>query len=68
VVELAQEADVPVLVVVGDIYADELPSDALDGLQVVSLVERFGSDRARTATTECVEEVVAEALSARARG
>ncbi|MBV8305325.1 MAG: glycerate kinase, partial [Acidimicrobiia bacterium] len=42
VVDLAREAGVPVLVVVGDIYAEELPAGALDGLEVVSLVERFG--------------------------
>jgi glycerate kinase len=68
VVEMAREADVPVLVVVGDIYADELPTDALDGLEVVSLVERFGAERAHTATTACVGEVVTEALRARATG
>jgi glycerate kinase len=68
VVEMAREADVPVLVVVGDIYVDELPRGALDGLEVVSLVERFGPERALTTTTACVGEVVADALSARATG
>ena len=68
VVDLAREAGVQVLVVVGDIYADELPAGALDGLEVVSLVERFGPDRARRSTVACVEEVVSEALSSRATG
>ena len=68
VVDLAREAGVPVLVVVGDIYADELPAGALDGLEVVSLVQRFGPDRARRSTVACVEEVVSEALSSRATG
>src|SRR5436305_12209982 len=63
VVDLAREADVPVLVVVGDIYADELSPEVLDGLEVVSLVERFGPDKARQDVTECIEDVVAEALS-----
>jgi glycerate kinase len=68
VVELAREADVPVLVVVGDIYADELPPAALEGLEVISLVERFGSDKAREDTTACVQEVVSETLRSRAGG
>ncbi|MBV8236943.1 MAG: glycerate kinase [Acidimicrobiia bacterium] len=68
VVDLAREAGVRVLVVVGDIYADELPAGALDGLEVVSLVQRFGPDRARRSTVACVEEVVSEALSSRATG
>jgi glycerate kinase len=65
VIELASDLDVPVLVVVGDIYRDELAPGALADLDVVSLVERFGPDRARTATTACVEEVVIEALRSR---
>ena len=68
VVDLAREAGVQVLVVVGDIYADELPAGALDGLEVVSLVQRFGPDRARRSAAACVEEVVFEALSSRATG
>jgi glycerate kinase len=68
VVELAREVGVPVLVVVGDIYADELPPGTLDGLEVVSLVERFGPEKAREDTTACVEEAVREALRSRAGG
>ena len=68
VVDLAREVDAPVLIVVGDIYRDEVPSGALEGLDVVSLVERFGPERARAATTVCVEEVVADALRSRAAG
>jgi glycerate kinase len=68
VVELAADAAVAVLVVAGDIYVDELPPGALDNLQVVSLVQRFGAQKAREDVTACVEEVVAEALRTRAGG
>jgi glycerate kinase len=68
VVELASDAAVAVLVVAGDIYVDELPPGALDNLQVVSLVQRFGAQKAREDVTACVEEVVAEALRTRAGG
>jgi glycerate kinase len=68
VVELASDAAAAVLVVAGDIYVDELPPGALDNLQVVSLVQRFGAQKARDDVTACVEEVVAEALRTRAGG
>jgi hypothetical protein len=45
--------------------------EVVDGLaapparpEVVSLVERFGVDRARTDTVACIEEVAAEVLAA----
>ncbi len=59
VVALARELQVPVLVVVGDVDWDgvgALPAP------VVSLTERFGRERARADTLECVREVVAERL------
>jgi glycerate kinase len=65
VVEVARETGVPVLVVAGDVYRDELRPSELEGLEVVSLVERFGGDRARDDVLQCVEEVVAEALRSR---
>jgi glycerate kinase len=65
VVEVAREAGVPVLVVVGDVYRDELPAAELERLEVVSLVERFGEDRARHDVLGCVQEVVTDALSSR---
>src|SRR5437588_161763 len=68
VVELAREVGVPAPVVVGDIYTDELPAGALDGLEVVSLVERFGPEKAREDVIACVEEVVGDALRTRAGG
>jgi glycerate 2-kinase len=59
VAELAASCDVPTLAVVGEVLDGvEVP----DGLEVVSLVERFGDERARAATTACIEEVVAERL------
>jgi glycerate kinase len=65
VVEVARELGVPVLVVVGDVYRDELPATDLERLEVVSLVERFGEDRARNDVLRCVHEVVAETLRTR---
>lgn len=54
VVDLAGEVGVPVLVVAGEVFDDV---DAR--IQVVSLVERFGRDRAMTDVLTCVAEVVA---------
>ena len=59
VAELAHQAGVPVLVVAGDVYADELP----DHVEVVSLVDRFGDERARRDVLTCVETVVRERLT-----
>lgn len=59
VAELAREAGVPVLVVAGDVYADELP----DHVEVVSLVARFGAEPARRDVLACVETVVRERLT-----
>ena len=57
VVELAGEAAVPVLVVAGEIYDDPPPVPA------VSLVERFGRDRATGEALECVRSAVREHLA-----
>jgi glycerate kinase len=52
VLELAAANDVPVLAVVGEV----LDGVALpDGIEVVSLVERFGDRRAREHARECLE-------------
>jgi glycerate kinase len=61
VVDLAAAAGVPVLVVAGDIVAGEVPELAAT-VQVVSLVARFGLDRALADVAGCVEEVVRTAL------
>ncbi len=58
VAELAAEVAVPVLAVVGRVY-----DDVDDRVPVVSLVERFGEDRALHDTTACVTEAVAEHLA-----
>jgi len=63
VVELAVAAGGPVLVVAGDVLfddlpADELPADLPASVEVVSLVARFGRDRAMADPCGCVEEVV----------
>jgi len=56
---LAVAAGVPVLVVAGEVDTDAIPPDWRDGVvEVVSLVDRFGSEKATTDTLECVREVV----------
>jgi len=57
VVTLAEELGVPVLVVAGEVIED-LP----EGLDAVSLTERFGGERSRLDTLACIEEVVQERL------
>ena len=58
VVELAAEAGVPVLVVVGEVLEGITPP-----AEVCSLVERFGMERAMLDPLTCVEEIVAERLT-----
>lgn len=59
VVELAAEFGVPVLVVAGEVF------DAVgDRAETVSLVERFGRERAMADTVSCVTEAVADYLAA----
>ncbi|MEO5678228.1 MAG: glycerate kinase [Acidimicrobiales bacterium] len=63
VVALAGSAGVPVAAVVGDADPDvEVPA----GVEVVSLVDRFGEARARHETATCLTEVVAQLLAERA--
>ncbi len=58
VASLAAEVGVPVLAVVGQVY------DGVDDrVPVVSLVERFGQERAVSDTTACVTEAVAAHLA-----
>jgi glycerate kinase len=62
VAELADEAAVPVVAIVGEVF------DGLgDRLEVISLVGRFGAERARTDTAVCIEAVAAELLAGRSR-
>ena len=60
VAELAAAHGVPVLAVVGDVLEGVTVPE---GLEVVSLVERYGEDRAWSQTTRCIEEVVRERLA-----
>ena len=63
VLEQAVAAGVPALVVVGDREADATPPDSPGGsASVVSLVERFGSEEARSNTLGCIETVIEEHL------
>lgn len=61
VLRLAAEAGVPALVIAGDIVEEELP-DLPPSVVVVSLVRRFGAERAMGDVPGCVEEVVAAHL------
>lgn len=61
VAALAAEAGVPLLVVVGQVYGEV--ATAVEG-PVVSLVERFGEERAMTDTAACIEEIVSSHLAA----
>ncbi|HVF74708.1 MAG TPA: glycerate kinase [Acidimicrobiales bacterium] len=58
VLELAAEAGVPALVVAGQVF-ERGPADAT----FVSLVERFGEERARAETTACIEDAVTAYLT-----
>lgn len=64
VAELGRAAGVPVVAVVGEVVPDLAVAPA-EGLEVVSLVERFGDERARGDTLRCVEEAVGEVLGRR---
>jgi glycerate kinase len=66
VVDLATDAGVPVLVVARDVVAGELP-ELPPTAQVVSLVARFGRERATADLAGCVAEVVDEAVRDRPR-
>jgi len=57
-VELAAEFEVPVLVVAGELF-----DGAEDRVDSVSLVERFGRERAMADTLACITEVVADRLA-----
>ena len=58
VADLAAELGVPVLAVVGRVF-----DDVHDRIPVISLVERFGEERALHDTTTCVTEAVATHLA-----
>jgi glycerate kinase len=57
VAELAGQAGVPVVANAGEVF-DRVG----DRIRAVSLVDRFGEDRARTDTLACIEEVTAALL------
>lgn len=65
VAEMAAAAAVPCVAVVGEVVPD-LAVEIAAGLEVVSLVERFGEHRARHDTVSCVQEAVAAVLAAHA--
>ena len=60
VAALAQRLGVPVVAIAGQVY--DLAPDRIDA---VSLVERFGEERARTDTLRCIEEVTTDILKRR---
>jgi len=60
VASLAADAGVPVVAIAGEVF------DGMGArIEAVSLVERFGEDRARGDTIRCIEEAVADLLAAR---
>jgi glycerate kinase len=61
VVDLATEAGVPVLIIAGEVRADELP-ELPASVRLVSLVGRFGHERATGDPTGCIAEVVDSAV------
>lgn len=61
VVDLAAEFDVPVMAVAGAVY-----DGAAERVEAISLVERFGEERATSATTDCITEAVSAWLADRA--
>jgi glycerate kinase len=63
VVELAADAGVPVLAVVGDVY-----DDADTRVETIALAARFGRERAFDHALDCVEFAVSEWLSERSCG
>ena len=64
----ARRAGVPVLVVAGAVGPGGMDAEATGpGVEVVSLVDRFGPARAMSDPADAVEEVVAGALSERSR-
>jgi glycerate kinase len=65
VVDLATAAGVPVLVIGGEVVTSEVP-DLPATVDVVSLVARFGRDRAIADVAGCVGEVVESHLTERA--
>ncbi|HEX6237060.1 MAG TPA: glycerate kinase [Acidimicrobiales bacterium] len=61
VADLAAAAGVPCVALVGEVVDDLGPSPP--GLRVVSLVERFGPERAREDVVGCLAEATAEVLA-----
>lgn len=60
VADLARAAGVPVVAVAGEVF-----DGVGDRIEAVSLIERFGEDKARSDTITCIEVVAAELLAAR---
>jgi glycerate kinase len=63
VAELAAQAGCPVVAIAGEVF-----DGVGDRIPVVSLVARFGEERARADTLTCIEEVTAELLAERSPG
>lgn len=59
VAALAAQVDLPVVAIAGEVF-----DGAEDRIEAISLVERFGPERARTDTVACIEEVARDVISA----
>jgi glycerate kinase len=66
VCELAAAAGCRIVAIVGDADPDVAAELGRDGVEVVSLVARFGEERAHREPRSCIERAVAETLSRRA--
>jgi glycerate kinase len=62
VLAMAEEAGVPCVAIAGEVL-----DEAAGRIEAVSLVERFGADKATGQTPRCIEEIVAELLPRFAR-
>ncbi len=60
VAALAHSLGVPAVAVVGQVF-----DDAGDRIDAISLVDRFGGQRAQTDTLACIEQVVGDVLASR---
>jgi glycerate kinase len=71
VAEMAESHGVPCVAIVGEVLPDVAEragggagsAGESEGLEIVSLVERFGRSRAEGETVACIEQVVAELLA-----
>lgn len=62
VLDLALARDIPALIVVGEAAADAAARVTNAGARLVSLVERYGPERSRSNTLDCIEAAIEDEL------